>query len=152
MLDVIGGSSSNNDVLYLLLQDPANLGRFVAPRAIASGRATYDLTIADINRDGAPDITIPGGGDEAQFLMQSEGQRGTFQPLTTLALPGRATQVSSGDPNGDGLVDLVFYATHELQHRYRLEWACCSRLRAASRRLHAAYRPGTAGRRKAPAI
>jgi len=113
VLDVIG-EGFNNDVLYLLLQDSANPGRFLAPRAIATGLATYDFTVSDLNGDGAPDIVIaggPGGSDGAQLLMQNAAQRGTFQPLTTLALPGRAQQVHSGDLNGDGLVDLAFYAT-----------------------------------------
>ncbi|UCF76569.1 MAG: VCBS repeat-containing protein [Betaproteobacteria bacterium] len=113
VLDVIG-EGFNNNVLYLLLQDGANPGHFLPPRAIASGLTTYDFTVNDLNGDGAPDIVIaggPGGGNGAQLLMQNAVQRGTFQPLTTLALPGRAQQVHSGDLNGDGLVDLAFYAT-----------------------------------------
>ncbi len=113
VLDVIG-EGFNNDVLYLLLQDSVNPGRFLTPRAIATGLATYDFNVNDLNGDGAPDIVIaggPAGGSGAQLLIQSVAQRGTFEPITTLALPGRAQELHSGDLNGDGLGDLAFYAT-----------------------------------------
>lgn len=114
VLDVIGGSGTNDDVLYLLLQDRLNPGRYLAPRAIATGLAAYDFSVSDLNRDGAPDIVIagsPGGSTGAQWLMQDPGRRGSFHALAPLDLPGRASRVATGDLDGDGWIDLAFYAT-----------------------------------------
>src|SRR5512137_1590890 len=54
VLDVIGGSGANDDVLYLLLQDANNRGSFLAPRVVASGLSASDFVVADANLDIAP--------------------------------------------------------------------------------------------------
>ncbi|UCE32540.1 MAG: VCBS repeat-containing protein, partial [Burkholderiales bacterium] len=96
LLDV--GADSQADVLYLLLQDPADPGRFVAPRTIAAGLSTYDFAVEDLDGDGAPDIVIaggPGGGDGALLLVQDSTRRGSFRAPQAIALPGRASQVAA---------------------------------------------------------
>lgn len=113
VLDVIGGSGVNDDVLYLLLQDPNNRGRFLAPRVIASGLSTYDFTVTDVNDDGVPDIVIAGGADGrngVQWLVQNRLRRGTFQAPTTFVMPGRAANLTAADLDGDGRADLVTYS------------------------------------------
>jgi hypothetical protein len=114
VLDVEGGAGQSG-VIYLVLQDRNNRGRFLAPQVIATtSRAFYDFELADLNDDGAPDLVLAdgiGGGDGAQVLYQSLTQRGSFDAPVAIALPGRAAHVAAGDLNGDGLVDLAFYAT-----------------------------------------
>jgi hypothetical protein len=112
VLDVIGGSGANDDVLYLLLQDVNNRGRFLAPRVVASGLSASDFVVTDANLDIAPDIVtagVPGGGDGAAQYLQSLASRGTFL-APTLLLTGRVQSVATGDVGGSGRLDLVAYS------------------------------------------
>ena len=113
VLDVIGGSGANDDVLYLLLQDVNNRGRFLAPRAIASGLSASDFVVTEANLDAAPDIVtagVPGGGDGAAQYLQIPTARGTFEAPSVLNLAGRAQRVVAGDVGGSGRADLVAYS------------------------------------------
>jgi hypothetical protein len=113
VLDVIGGSGANDDVLYLLLQDRNNRGSFLAPRVVASGLSASDFVVTDANLDIAPDIVtagVPGGGDGAAQYLQSLVSRGTFQAPSLLGLAGRVQSVVAGDVGGSGRLDLVTYS------------------------------------------
>jgi len=96
--------------VWLLGQDPASPGRFLAPRRIASDVYTYGVTIDDFNGDGAPDVAIADaqqGAGRVVMLYQDPAQRGSFQPAGSLALPGSSSgAVASGDLDGDGRADL----------------------------------------------
>lgn len=111
----VEGGSGQSGVVYLLLQDRNNRGRFLAPQVIATtSRQFYDLALADLNGDRALDLVLAegiGGGDGAQVLYQRATPRGTFNAPVAIALPGRAAHVAAGDLNADGLVDLAFYVT-----------------------------------------
>jgi hypothetical protein len=99
--------------LWLLRQDPARRGLFLAPQQLASrGTGLDTAAIADVNGDGAPDIVVDDGlgtGDGAAVLFQNPGNRGTFRPPQGIALPGRPTYVIAGDANGDNRSDLGFW-------------------------------------------
>jgi len=113
VLDVIGGSGVSDDVLYLLLQDANNRGRFLPPRVVASGLAANDFVVTDVNFDLAPDVVtagIPGGGSGAAQYLQTLVSRGFFRDPTTLAIEGRVARVATGDVGGSGRADLVSYA------------------------------------------
>jgi FG-GAP-like repeat len=113
VLDVIGGSGANDDVLYLLLQDVNNRGRFLTPRVVATGLSANDFVVTDVNLDLAPDIVtagVPGGGDGAAQYLQRLVSRGNFEAPTVLALRGRVTRLATGDLGGSGRPDLVSYA------------------------------------------
>jgi hypothetical protein len=113
VLDVIGGAGVNDDVLYLMLQDRGNRGRFLPARAIATGLSTNDFTVTDVNGDGAPDVVLasaPGSANGVQWLLQDAAQRGTFGSASTFVTPGRGSDITTGDLNGDGRPDLVVYA------------------------------------------
>jgi hypothetical protein len=100
-------------VLWLLRQDPAHRGRFLAPQQVASGGVNLDtVAIADVNGDGAPDIVANDGlgtGTGAAVLLQNPGSRGTFRPARAIALPGTPAYVIAGDANGDDRSDLAFW-------------------------------------------
>jgi hypothetical protein len=113
VLDVIGGSGANDDVLYLLLQDVNNRGRFLAPTVVASGLSANDFVVTDVNLDVAPDLVtagVPGGGDGASQYLQSRTARGTFEAPTRLDLAGRVQRVVAGDVGDAGREDLVAYS------------------------------------------
>ncbi len=113
VLDVIGGSGANDDVLYLLLQDANSRGRFLAPRVVASGLSANDFVVTDANLDIAPDIVtagVPGGGDGAAQYLQIPTARGTFEAPSVLNLAGRAQRVAAGDVGGSARFDLVAYS------------------------------------------
>jgi hypothetical protein len=113
VLDVVGGSGANDDVLYLLLQDPNNRGSFQAARTVASGLSANDFVVTDADLDLAPDIVtagIPGGGTGAAQYLQRPTDRGTFDEPTTLGLQGRVARLAAGDFGGSGRADLVAYS------------------------------------------
>jgi len=95
---------------WLLLQDAANRGQF-EPALLLSGNVhSYDAAVGDLNGDGAPDIALPGIGENdaaALLLYQDPSKPGEFLPGVTLTLPGRGTHLIAGDLNQDGRVDLV---------------------------------------------
>jgi FG-GAP-like repeat len=113
VLDVIGGAGANDDVLYLLLQDANNRGRYGAPRVVAQGLSANDFVVTDVNLDIAPDIVtagVPGGGDGAAQYLQERLVRGTFEAPTVLNLAGRVQRVTAGDVGASGRADLVTYS------------------------------------------
>jgi hypothetical protein len=113
VLDVIGGSGANDDVLFLLLQDVTSRGSFLAPRVVASGLSASDFVVTDANLDVAPDIVtagVPGGGDGAAQYLQRLVARGTFEAPTLLDLDGRVQTVAAGNVGGSGRLDLVAYS------------------------------------------
>jgi hypothetical protein len=102
--DVDGGAA------YVLQQDPANRGRFLAPRQVASAPSPYGVAVADLNGDTAPDICVASDVHASRRLVlvyQDPAQRGSFQPAVDLALPGSSTAVAAGDIDGDGRADLL---------------------------------------------
>lgn len=109
--DTLAGAA-HNGVVWLLRQETANRGRFLAPQQLAANtNYPSDVAIGDMNGDSVPDIVVTGtyAPDKgAGLLIQDAGQRGTFLASTLIPLPGNATTLAMGDLNGDGRNDLVF--------------------------------------------
>jgi hypothetical protein len=101
------------NALWLLRQDPARRGLFLAPQLLATGgNDLYATAVADVNGDGAPDVVVDDGlgtGAGAAVLLQNPGNRGTFGPPQAIGLPGTPKYVIAGDANGDNRSDLAFW-------------------------------------------
>ncbi|MCC7496309.1 MAG: VCBS repeat-containing protein [Bryobacterales bacterium] len=98
-------------------QNPARLlilkaqggGRFLDPVSYPLGTAGLDFAIADLNRDGRPDLVATTQGDNyddrlVTLLNQGGANFTTFAPIPTDFGPGRA---AIADLNGDHIPDLV---------------------------------------------
>jgi hypothetical protein len=104
-IDVAVIDAEGSRGVWVLLQDAANRGRFLAPREVASGIHSYGLAAGDFNGDAAPDLAVadssPGSGRVA-ILYQDPGRRGSFGPAVALSVLGSATtDVAAGDIDGD---------------------------------------------------
>ena len=71
----------------------------------ASGPATLDVKVVDLNSDGRADVVVGRGTETAVFLSRADGSAGA--PVT---YPFSGRRIQPGDFNGDGKVDLVLLA------------------------------------------
>jgi hypothetical protein len=107
--------SGNNGAVYVFMQDPAHRGSFLAPMVYPAGAQPQSVKIADVNRDGLPDIVVanqgPGtdgkGTAGVSVLLQNAAHPGTFLAPVTFSTPGFAIDVAVADLNDDGRPDLV---------------------------------------------
>jgi hypothetical protein len=80
-------------------------GTFVAEPGLATGGNPYSVAIADLNRDGKPDLVSANTSGHSVSVFLGNGD-GTFAPKTDNAT-GEATSVAAGDFNNDAKPDLA---------------------------------------------
>jgi hypothetical protein len=84
---------------------------FLPPVGYASGGGQVSsLAVADLNGDGNPDVVATNLEGSAALSVWLGNGDGTFQPATTILLPGLSSSgdsVAVGDLNGDGIPDLA---------------------------------------------
>jgi hypothetical protein len=89
---------------------------FLPPVTLPAGVDPRTVTVADFNRDGAPDLAVvnagPSSASQSVSVLLGDG-RGSFRPAVATAVVnggagnGGAQSVAVGDFNGDGLTDLA---------------------------------------------
>jgi hypothetical protein len=109
-LAVADGSVSGN--VFILLQDPANPGHFLAPTVLSVVNAAAGVAIGDLDGDGKPDIVVTtadvnGNNGRVSIFFQDPAHAGTFLPRVDIPAGAQPGSVKIADLNGDGLPDLA---------------------------------------------
>jgi hypothetical protein len=99
--DLLVGSSTQGNVALLTGKGDAT---FKAPVQIAVTNPVRDLEVADMNRDGRPDVVV--GYNAGSVGVLRSGRAGGFT-LVDYAACGESYSVSVGDANRDGIPDVA---------------------------------------------
>jgi hypothetical protein len=93
--------------VYVLIQDPANHGSFLASvgYAIATQDRPQSIALRDLTGSGKLDIVI-GGQKFATVLLHDPANPGKFLPASVYPASG-ANEIAIADINGDGKPDIV---------------------------------------------
>jgi hypothetical protein len=98
-LDLLAGSGSSRD---LSLLRNAGGGLFQPETRFTAGLVVTDLAIADLDRDGRPDIVSLNYGDDDATVLFASGV------VSGLAVGTAPNSIAAGDLNQDGWPDLAF--------------------------------------------
>jgi hypothetical protein len=102
-------SASGNAIV--LLADPANPGKFLAPMNLPTGLTTPSVAVGDLNGDGAPDIVAAvydssGNNGAVMIFYQNPNQRGTFQAPVSFPAGAQPQSVKIAPVSGNGPPDI----------------------------------------------
>jgi hypothetical protein len=111
LLDVVVASEGASiSILRGLGAGGVPSGQFEAWRVLPASGSTFDVTVADFNKDGRLDIASANYvGQSISIILGSADF--TFLGAVTLSVPGQPLGIDSGDFNHDGFPDLVVAAT-----------------------------------------
>ena len=96
---------SSNNVLNPTLTSP-NLVSFAAPSLVPTDSFPYEATVADVNRDGIPDLIVPNFIEQTVTVSLGNGD-GTFLAMPDLPTGKNPTQAVVADFNHDGIPDIA---------------------------------------------
>jgi hypothetical protein len=102
-----GPTGGMSTAVFVLLQNPANHGAFLAPvsHAIATQDRPQSILLRDLQGTGKLDIVI-GGQNFVTVLLHDPANPGKFLPASIYTAPG-ANEIAIADINGDGKLDIV---------------------------------------------
>jgi hypothetical protein len=102
-----GPTGGMSTAVFVLLQNPASHGTFLAPvgYAIATQDRPQSILLRDLAGTGKLDIVI-GGQNFVTVLLHDPANPGKFLPASIYSAPG-ANEIAIADINGDGKLDIV---------------------------------------------
>jgi hypothetical protein len=102
-----GPTGGMSPAVYVLLQNPASHGTFLAPvsYAVATQDLAQSIVLSDLQGSGKLDIVI-GGQNSVTVLLHDPNNAGQFLPATIYPAKG-ANGIAVADINGDGKPDIV---------------------------------------------
>jgi hypothetical protein len=102
-----GPTGGMSTAVYVLLQNPASQGTFLAPvgYAIATQDRPQSIQLSDLQGTGKLDIVI-GGQKFVTVLLHDPANPGKFLAASIYPAPG-ANEIAIADINGDGKLDIV---------------------------------------------
>jgi hypothetical protein len=102
-----GPTGGTSPAVYVLIQNPAGHGTFLAPvgYAIATQDRPQSILLRDLQGTGKLDIVI-GGQKSVTVLLHDPANAGKFLPANVYSAPG-ANETAIADINGDGKLDIV---------------------------------------------
>lgn len=111
---ILSADGTGSSSVSVLLQDPANPGRFLSAVNYPTGFSPVGVAIGDLNGDGKPDLAVA-DTTGISILLQNPAAPGQFLPLRTIPIGrGGSSAVAIADLNGDGKADLVATASDAL--------------------------------------
>jgi hypothetical protein len=86
-------------------------GQLASRTVVAAGSEARGLTLADVTRDGLPDLAFTDFARSRAVLMAGNGAGGFGAVLADVAVSARPQGIAAADFNHDGTVDLAVAAT-----------------------------------------
>jgi hypothetical protein len=102
-----GPTGGMSPAVFVLLQNPATPGTFLAPigYAIATQDLVQSIVVTDLQGSGKLDIVV-GGKHNVTVLLHDPANPGKFLPASIYPASG-ANQIAVADINGDGKPDII---------------------------------------------
>ena len=103
-LDLAQANTGRNTVTILINQR-GSARSFVAAYDVAVGLGPFDLTTADFNRDGVPDLAVANADAHTISILRGQAAGGFIR--NDIAAPSGPRGITTADLNRDGRADLV---------------------------------------------